>query len=87
MIYETSLAYDPPLQIAFMRIFYQRADGRGRTRAVRLAHRHFFPRELEALLHYNGFRIERHDGDFHGGPLLPDSEQQVLVACRSSTEK
>ena len=34
-----------------------------------LAHRQFFPQEWEALLHYNGFEVERVEGDFHGGPL------------------
>ena len=32
-----------------------------------LAHRQFFPAELEALLHYNGFSIEKLEGDFDGG--------------------
>ena len=31
-----------------------------------LAHRQFFPAELEALLHYNGFSIEKLEGDFDG---------------------
>jgi SAM-dependent methyltransferase len=85
MIYSTSLVYDPPLQLAFMRIYYERADGKT-ERVVQLTHRHFFPRELEALLHYNRWEIERHEGDFEGGPLEPGSEQQVLV-CRISTRK
>jgi SAM-dependent methyltransferase len=95
-IYSTSLSYDSALQIAFMRIFYEPAEApasprkkrvsRRRELVVHLAHRYFFPRELEALLHYNGFRIERHDGDFDGTPLEPGSDQQVL-RCRLSPSR
>lgn len=81
MVYSTSTSYDAALQIAFMRIYYEPEDG-GRTRVVRLAHRQFFPLELEALLHYNGFAVESHDGGFDGDPLLPESEEQV-IRCRS----
>ncbi len=47
-----------------------------------LAHRQFFPAELEALLHYNGWRIENRFGDFEGGPLALDCETQIVVAKR-----
>ncbi len=42
-----------------------------------LAHRQFFPQEWEALLHYNGFEVEKVEGDFHGGPL--DRTSDVMV--------
>jgi hypothetical protein len=45
-----------------------------------LAHRQFFPQEWEALLHYNGFDVERVDGDFHGGPLAKESDVMVWHA-------
>ena len=79
--YSTSLTYDAALQIAFMRIYYEPAAG-GRERMVRLTHRQFFPLELGALLHYNGFTVEAHEGGFDGGALVPESEEQVL-RCRS----
>ena len=79
--YSTSLSYDAALQIAFMRIYYEPGAG-GRTRMVRLTHRQFFPLELDALLHYNGFAVEAHEGGFDGGALVPESEEQVL-RCRS----
>jgi SAM-dependent methyltransferase len=79
--YSTSVSYDAALQIAFMRIYYEAETG-GRTRTVRLTHRQFFPLELEALLHYNGFTIEAHEGGFDGESLVPESEEQVLC-CRS----
>jgi SAM-dependent methyltransferase len=49
-----------------------------------LAHRQFFPCEWEALLHYNGFAVERVEGDFAGGPLTPDSEVMIWHATRST---
>ena len=36
--------------------------------------------ELEALLHYNGFSVESHTGDFTGEPITPATESQVVVA-------
>ena len=47
------------------------------TWATPLAHRQFFPQEWEALLHYNGFHVDRVEGDFHGGPLAKDSDVMV----------
>jgi SAM-dependent methyltransferase len=87
MIYSWDLAYDAPLQIAFMRIYYERSDGKGRPRVVRLAHRQFFPRELEALLSCNGFRIVAHEGGFDGEPLAAGSEQQVLRCVPAPSRK
>src|SRR5262249_36769682 len=78
--YSTSVSYDAALQIAFMRIYYEPQTG-GRTRVVRLAHRQFFPLELAALLHYNGFFVEAHEGGFDGSQLVPESVEQVL-RCR-----
>lgn len=86
MIYTTNLLWDGPLQVAFMRIYYAPLARPRDERVVQLTHRYFFPLELEALLHYNGFRIERHDGDFEGEPLRTESEQQVLI-CRVAAAK
>jgi SAM-dependent methyltransferase len=83
MTYATKVAYDAPLQIAFMTVHHEPVRGqRGRRFVRHLTHRHFFPRELEALLHYNGLEVVRREGDFGGGPLEGSSEQQVLW-CRA----
>jgi SAM-dependent methyltransferase len=81
MIYTTTLEWEGPLQIAFMRIYYAPEDASRREKVVRLAHRYFFPRELEEIFFYNGFVVERHEGDFQGGELHGDSAQQVCI-CR-----
>jgi SAM-dependent methyltransferase len=84
MMYSTDVSWDGALQIAFMRIYYESlSTGRQRRRAkvVHLSHRYFFPLELEALLHYNGFAVEQVAGDFSGHPLSSESEEQVYL-CR-----
>jgi SAM-dependent methyltransferase len=79
--YET-FQYDPIRQVQLVTMAFQDLEDRRRTSITPLAHRQFFPAELEALLHYNGFAIEARFGDFEGGPLRGDSESQVLVARR-----
>lgn len=39
----------------------------------------FFPLEIEALLHHNGWRIEEHHGAFDGSPFRSDSPKQIFV--------
>jgi len=46
-----------------------------------LVHRQFFPRELEALLHYNGFAIEEQIGDFAGPPS--ETTSTLALVCKS----
>lgn len=52
----------------------------GLTRTVHLAHRQFYPAELEALLYYNGFVLSSRLGGFDGQPLTPESAEQVICA-------
>ena len=72
-------------QVAFVRevqlvsMVFQNKSELGDLKTLPLSQRQFFPQELEALLHYNGFAIEHLWGDFTRGPLEDDSESQVLV--------
>jgi SAM-dependent methyltransferase len=77
--------YDQARQILFMSLEFSPEGGRSSPWVTPLAHRQFFPQELEALLHYNGFRIARVYGDFEGGKLDRDSENMVFL-CRSGVE-
>lgn len=52
----------------------------GPARTVHLAHRQFYPAELEALLFYNGFALSSRLGGFDGQPLTPESAEQVICA-------
>jgi SAM-dependent methyltransferase len=82
--------YDRARQVLFVSMEFEplaeKAAGGGRTKLVGqaerawttpLAHRQFFPQEWEALLHYNGFEVQKVEGDFHGGPL--DRTSDVMV--------
>jgi SAM-dependent methyltransferase len=88
--YAEHFDYDRARQILFVAMEFEplvrarrgRAKGRlvgdpERAWMTPLAHRQFFPREWEALLHYNGFEVDRVEGDFHGGPL--DRTSDVMV--------
>ncbi|MCA9582679.1 MAG: class I SAM-dependent methyltransferase, partial [Myxococcales bacterium] len=77
--YTEQYEYDPKTQIQTVTMEFHR---RGRVIQTPLTHREIFPAELEALLHYNGFRIEDHYGDFERGPLDRYSESQVVIARR-----
>jgi SAM-dependent methyltransferase len=83
--YSTNQTYEPISQIAHIRIYYTSLDspvgdaGEKPVRVVRLAHRQFFPAELEALLWASGFFIETRWGGFSGEPFDGHSESQVLL--------
>jgi hypothetical protein len=82
-VYSTNHVYDTATQIALIRMYYEPVtpDERGATaRIVHLAHRQFFPQELEALLRYSGFRISSRRGGFNGQPFVSESEAQVIIA-------
>lgn len=53
-----------------------------------LAHRQFYPQEMEALLHYNGFEVKELYGDFERGALVQDSDVMVWhVAPRRAARR
>ncbi|MCB9591865.1 MAG: class I SAM-dependent methyltransferase [Sandaracinaceae bacterium] len=77
--YAEAFEYDHDTQIQTTVIQFTPLDG-GEPRYDRLMQRQFFPREVEALLHYNGFEILAHDGGFKDEPLDEYAESQVVVA-------
>jgi SAM-dependent methyltransferase len=76
--------YDCPRQVLFMSMEFEPVGKPGEAWMTPLAHRQFYPLEWEALLHYNGFRVLRVDGDFHGGPLSRESDVMVWHATSRS---
>jgi SAM-dependent methyltransferase len=78
--YAERFAYDPHTQLQTITMQFQRLDKPSEEREIVLVLRTYFPAELEALLHYNGFRVLSHHGDFDGEPLTAHSESQVIVA-------
>ena len=85
LIYTTNHIYDAAAQIAFIRIYYEPdldrpAAARSPAHTVQLTHRQFYPAELEAFLHYNGFAIRQCFGGFDGQPISSVSAEQVICA-------
>jgi SAM-dependent methyltransferase len=74
--------YDPVRQVLFVSSEFEPVEDPSRSWVTPLAHRQFFPQEWEALLHYNGFEVDRVEGDFSGGPLTKDSDVMVWHAKR-----
>ena len=75
-----SFAYDSVTQIQLVTTMAH-DEGKPETAYLKaLAHRQVFPQELEALLHYNGFTVLEHHGDFEGNALEESSESQVVLA-------
>ncbi len=72
--------YDPVRQVLFVAMEFEPRGDPAAAWMTPLAHRQFFPCEWEALLHYNGFTVDRVEGDFTGGPLTRDSDTMVWHA-------
>jgi len=87
LAYSTNHVYDPVRQIAIIRLYYEPLeDGPLKeTAVVNLSQRKFYPAELAALLHYSGFGILRHRGDF-GGDILDELAESQVLLCRHATE-
>ena len=79
--YSERFDYDKVRQVLFVAMEFTPA-GHGEGWMTPLAHRQFFPAELDALLHYNGFETTARHGDFDGAPLGPDSSH-LIVRCRA----
>jgi SAM-dependent methyltransferase len=76
-------AYDHVAQILQWTTYRRWREGeQEHTKVTRIAVRFTFPQELEALLHYNGFAIERLYGDWNGEPLSGTSPS-IIVVCRA----
>jgi SAM-dependent methyltransferase len=77
--YDERFEYDPIRQLLLVTTRFTPEGGRPWT--VPLTHRQVYPREMEALLHYNGFCDIEFTADFGDAPAdhLTDS---VVVSCR-----
>lgn len=84
--YSERFDYDKLRQVLFVAMEFSPVDG-GEPWMTPLAHRQFYPQELEALLHYNGFEIETFLGDFDGTPVASDSSTLLIHARARSTRR
>jgi len=71
------VVYDKAAQIVTSTWHYVIGDSEFETE-LRL--RIFYPQELEALLHYSGFKVFRRCGDFDGRAFGSDSPHQIYLA-------
>jgi SAM-dependent methyltransferase len=78
--YAESFAYDPVTQVQEVQMQFQRLDKPEVERTTPLSLRFYFPQELLSLLHYNGFQVIEHYGDFERAEPDAASEHQVIVA-------
>jgi SAM-dependent methyltransferase len=82
--YGERFEYDPLRQVLLVRMEFSPEDG-SEPWTTPLTHRQFFPQEIEALLHYNGFADITWSADFTDAP--PDSDvDSLVVSCRPSRE-
>lgn len=73
--------YDPLRQVLLVSMEFE-PKGRPADRWMTpLAHRQFFPQELEALLHYNGLEVVDVHADFEVKPPARDS-RELIFHCR-----
>ncbi|MFW9834635.1 MAG: class I SAM-dependent DNA methyltransferase [Candidatus Thorarchaeota archaeon] len=70
--------YDKATQINRLQLYFKLGE---REEAHPVNMRMFFPQELDALLHYNGFEVETKYGDYTSQPFNSDSNVQIVV-CR-----
>jgi len=77
--YSEAFEYDHDTQIQTTLMRFESLDGDD-VFFDRLTQQQFFPRELEALLHYNGFTVLEHHGSFERAPVDELADSQVLLA-------
>jgi len=83
----TTRVYDHVAQVVHLTSYKRRHEGgREHTNMARTALRYTFPQELAALLHYNGFDIERQYGDWNHEPLGAASPS-IISVCRKRTTR
>jgi SAM-dependent methyltransferase len=73
--------YDGLRQVLFVSMEFEPESGAD-SFMTPLAHRQFYPQELEALLHYNGFEIEQWIGDFDGKPTHETNTLAIVARPR-----
>jgi SAM-dependent methyltransferase len=83
--YSERFDYDKLRQVLFVAMEFHPLDGK--SWMTPMSHRQFFPQEIEALLHYNGFEIAEQYGSFTGDPLDQHSVTLVLHVRLRTTRK
>jgi len=75
--------YDPLAQIMYWTSYRRWNDGKhDHKKETHIACRFTYPRELEALLHYNGFEVLQQYGNWDKEALSPSSPE-IINICRT----
>ncbi|MCL0079054.1 class I SAM-dependent methyltransferase [Dehalococcoidia bacterium] len=74
-------AYDDANQISRIKLNYKIGDQAEKLDEVNM--RIFYPQEIDALLKYNGFAIERKFGDYHENPFKSGSPKQIIICYQA----
>ncbi|MEE9378515.1 MAG: class I SAM-dependent methyltransferase [Candidatus Lokiarchaeia archaeon] len=80
VIVSGSNTYDKVSQINFFKSYYK-IENKEIVKNLKL--RMFYPQELDALLYYNGFSIEKKYGSFEEKPFYSDSNLQIVVCHKT----
>lgn len=76
--YTERFDYDAARQILFVTMEFEPMEG-GEGWTALLAHRQYFPQELDALVHYNGFEVRELFGGFEREPLGRHSDHAIWI--------
>jgi len=79
--YAERFEYDPLRQLLLVRTEFSK-ERENTTFTVPLTHRQYFPREMEALLHYNGFEDILYTADFTD-QAADRNVDSIVVSCRA----
>lgn len=72
--------YDPLHQIVEYTTFRRwTEEGQDQVRKTKILLRYTFPLEMKALLHYNGFQIEKNFGDWDRSTLSAGSKKMIYI--------
>lgn len=83
--YRERFEYDTLRQVLLMR-FHFRPESGAPAWEIPLTHRQWFPQELEAILHYNGFEDLVWTENFTDSPASPEADS-LVVSCRAATAR
>jgi len=73
--------YDDATQINRIKLYYKIGDQKEKVDELNM--RIFYPQEIDALLKYNGFAIERKFGDYDENFFKSGSSKQIVICYRA----
>ena len=79
--YSERFSYEALSQVLTVDMLFEPRDEPEATWVTPLCHRQFFPQELEALLHYNGFRLRDVVADFDRDEVPNNDSTSLVYHC------